>query len=137
MRPSEAITEVVHANVSIAKFKELIRIMKEVRYVIDGKGRIHVGSARNFIHSGIKMEAFEDFETERQELLIHGYATVNENEKRLLHYISYISHHKESVWVSDCGEDERQRMFKMAHPKIEELASRGVIHSPSPFHFVA
>ena len=129
------LSEVVHINVSIAKFKQLIRTMKEVRYVIDSYGRIHVGHAENFIHSSIKHEAFENYEKDSQGLLIHGYATIDEDEKTLLHYISYISHRKAGKHLGDYA-SERDEMFRLAHPKIEELASRGVQHCKSPFHFV-
>lgn len=116
--------EIVHCNVSVAKFKALVKSMTEVRYVVDSENKLHVGAAKQFIHSCIKREA----QCNTEHSLIHGYARYANNE--IQHFIYYVYDNNGHYVDSD------KVVRNWTHPKLTEIEARGVSRSYEKFDFV-
>jgi hypothetical protein len=107
--------------------------MGEMRYVLDPNGHLHCANSSNFIHNGIKRDAFDGVDRPVG-LYIQGYArwttAVKDGEKvdRFEHWVSYTCNENEGDFHSSV--DIRT---KFQHPHIEKLHERGFVRTVDCF----
>lgn len=120
---SARICEVIHTDVSIAKFKALTKTMKQVRFVVSPDNKLHIGHAYHFIHSHIRREA-GCYNAENG--TIQGYAYCDGT--KLSHYI-YYAYDEHGRYIDNCA--------TLEHPLLTELEVRGVPRTTEAYEFVS